>query len=245
MVLPAQPPEVRGWTVGRSGPCVAVPFVDDASPDTVAEATRRGMDVAELRIDRFADTGDDHVVAVAERFAAVPTIGTIRSRAEGGSWDGTDARRLELFELLLPHVGIVDIELSSTDLADRVVTAAHAAGRGVIVSFHDFEHTPSPQELGRTITTARDNGADVVKIATTVEANDDLRTLARVLVDHDDTDLIVIGMGPLGVPSRVLFPFLGSRLTFAAFGEPSAPGQLELDDLVEALRLVSPGDATR
>jgi 3-dehydroquinate dehydratase-1 len=59
-----------------------------------------------------------------------------------------------------------------------------------------------------------------------------------MLVERDDAGpgLIVIGMGDAGVASRVLFPALGSLLTYAAAGTQTAPGQLALDEAVALLR---------
>jgi 3-dehydroquinate dehydratase-1 len=43
-------------------------------------------------------------------------------------------------------------------------------------------------------------------------------------------------MGDAGVASRVLFPALGSLLTYASAGTQTAPGQLDLDEAVALLR---------
>ena len=219
---------------------VAASFTDAADEPSPEAAVARGMDAAEMRIDRFASPGTDHVLDQVRRFAGIPTIATIRSPTEGGGWDGDDDQRLALFQAVLPHVDAIDIELSSTPILDAVITAAHDAGRTAIVSHHDFTATPSTAHLRDVLTRAEDHGADVVKIATMVHTDRDLRDLAAFTIAHQDRSLIVIGMGPRGTPSRILFPFLGSRLTFAAAGRPTAPGQLSLDETTAMLRALSP-----
>lgn len=185
------------------------------------------------------------MVAQVRRFDARPTIATIRAATEGGGWDGDETRRLALYEAVLPWVGGLDVEASSTTIADRVVAAAKQQQRVAVVSFHDFERTPPEAELRSRIDAARSLGADVVKIATMAHHTADLRTLARILVDDHGVGLIVIGMGTLGAPSRLLFPFLGSRLTFAAVGRPGAPGQLPLDRMAATFAELSPAWAAR
>ncbi|HET8929852.1 MAG TPA: type I 3-dehydroquinate dehydratase, partial [Acidimicrobiales bacterium] len=226
-------------------PCVAVSFADDATDDEIAAATAAGMDIAEIRIDLFAADGVDHVVERVRRFGGVPTIATIRATAEGGAWVGEDARRLALYEEVVRLVGAVDVEASSTAICDRVIAAAHALGRLAIVSFHDFERTPPEAELVATIAQARDGAADVVKIATMAHDSDDLRTLARVLAHDHGVGLVVIGMGEAGAASRLLFPFLGSMLTFASAGRSTAPGQLPLAQMAATFTSLSSEYAAR
>ena len=212
-------------------PRIAVPFRDGNDAASVASAVELGMDIAELRIDQFANRETAAVAAEIEKFAAVPVLATIRSAAEGGKWSDSDEVRLALYQAILPSVAAVDIELSSTTIAAGIVSAAHAAGKPVVLSFHDFERTPPLDALNAFLRDAKDAGADVAKVAAMCNSQEDVRTLARFTIEHADQNVVVIGMGPIGVPTRVLFPALGSRFTFAAYGEGTAPGQLQLDEL--------------
>ncbi len=72
----------------------------------------------------------------------------------------------------------------------------------------------------------------MIKIATYINQPADLKILAKLLVDHSvPKQLIVVGMGELGKPSRVLFPYLGSFLTYAVFNNKIASGQLSLSEM--------------
>ena len=226
-------------------PCVAAPFDDRVTDEELGAAVTAGLDVAELRIDLFADATPDRVVATARRFAHVPTVATIRSAAEGGNWSGDDAERLALFRAVAPFVDALDVEASSTAIADAVVAAAHAADALAIVSFHDFDALPPVAELAERAGHAKQLGADLVKLAVRVTAPDELRELAAFTLDHRDLGLIVIGMGPEGVATRLFFPFLGSRLTFATAGRATAPGQPDLAETVRTLVRCSPAYAAR
>jgi 3-dehydroquinate dehydratase type I len=175
------------------------------------------------------------VLATLERFAGVPTLATIRHADEGGGFRGSEVERLALYRALVPRVDAVDVEVAA-EIAPPVIDAARDAGKLAIASFHDFAKTPAPAALDAVVARGRALGADVVKIAATVAGADDLRALARLLLAHEDAGLVVIGMGARGVASRVLFPLLGSLLTYAAADTQTAPGQLPLDDLVALQR---------
>ncbi len=229
-----------GLALDRSRPLVAAVFTDGSSARTIRRAQADGMDLAELRIDLFRDTSRRHVLGEARKFIGVPTIATIRSRVEGGAWQGSEPARLALFRAVVPSVSAVDIELGSAEIRDEVMATAHHALKPVIVSFHDFVDTPTYPELRRKLNAARAAGADVVKIATHTPDDRALTRLARLLVNHPGTPLVVLAMGPVGVKSRVLFPALGSLFTFASLTRQTAPGQLGLRQTRHALRLYYP-----
>ncbi|RIL07345.1 MAG: hypothetical protein DCC71_03275 [Proteobacteria bacterium] len=216
-------------------PRVAVPFTDSALRADVVDLGSRGLDVAELRVDLFGACETDAALAVLPVFSGVPKLATIRHADEGGGWKGSEAERAALYRALLPHVDAIDVEVRS-EIARDVVGAARRAGKLAIASFHDFGGTPAPRALEEVVERGRALGADVVKIAAAVAGDRDLRTLARLLLAHEDVGLVVIGMGERGIASRVLFPALGSLLTYAAAGTQTAPGQLPLDELVALLR---------
>jgi 3-dehydroquinate dehydratase-1 len=217
-------------------PRIAVPFRDDVTPKTVEAAKSLGMDLAELRIDLFTNREPAHVLHVITRFQGVPLLATIRSSAEGGQWNGPDADCLALIEAILPSVDAVDIELSSEAIVDVVIRAAHECRKPAVVSYHNFTTTPPLEQLQRIADTARDRGADIVKVATHCTTRDDLRTLTRLLLAQEDKPTVAIGMGPRGATSRVLFPALGSLFTFASHGEPTAPGQFSLEETRRLLK---------
>jgi len=215
---------------------VAVPFDDSPTRDAIEALRGRGLDLAELRIDSFAARDAGSVGAVAARFAGVPTLATIRIAAEGGGWTASEAERTKLFLALLGGVDAVDVELAAREVLAEVGPAARSAGRLVIASHHDFAATPPAAALADVVARAAAAGADVVKIAALVRGPDDVRALARVLLEPAAIGRIVIGMGDAGLATRVLFPALGSLVTYAHVGRATAPGQLPLDELVALLR---------
>jgi 3-dehydroquinate dehydratase-1 len=206
-------------------------------------------DAIEARIDLFADHSPQHVETVLRRLrgTGVPLIGTIRTAAEGGRWRAGEADRERLFAAILPLVEAVDVELTARALARRVARLAHAAGRTVIVSSHDFRRTPSAASLTGRVRAARALGADIVKLAVATEGPSDLARILGILVAHRRVPMVAVAIGRAGTLSRVFFPAAGSLLTYAfARGDaPSAPGQLALDDLQRDLARYYPGYRTR
>lgn len=210
---------------------------DEVRLDEILEAMALGLDAVEFRIDLFRSMSTESILNTIRRLAIPPTMATIRSAAEGGKWSGSDQERLQLIADVLPLVDSVDIESSSLSIVGDVVSGAKARGKTVILSHHDFSSTPSLNDLERIHATARNLGADIVKIAVFCNEVEDVRTLARFTLDHARDNIIMIGMGPHGACTRVLFPILGSLLTYTFLGEPTAPGQIGLADLQRFLDL--------
>jgi 3-dehydroquinate dehydratase-1 len=234
---------IRLGAVALSGiPRVVVGFDDRITSHDIDDAQAGGLDIAEIRVDQFRHYGHDYVLKKLDLFVGkIPTIATIRTKDEGGSWSGAEDARRALFEAMIPHVDAVDIELQSAEMLRIVGPQVKRAGKLLVVSFHDFSVTPELSELESIVHRAKAQDADIVKIATNVRDDADVRRLSSLLGSHADKDLVVIGMGGAGVKTRILFPALGSLMTFAsALGHHTAPGQLPYVEMFEILRKLYP-----
>jgi 3-dehydroquinate dehydratase-1 len=233
----------RAMKLGRIDLDGAIPIVaagfGSVDPSVLKDALAIGLDVAELRIDLYKDTGERAVLEEVAKFRGVPSIATIRMTSEGGQWTGSESARLSLFSAVVKSVDAVDVELRADIRAD-VARLAHDAGRLAVMSFHEFQHTPPLDALVSRVDEAVQAGADIVKIATFADNDRDVQTLARLLSMKHQSKLIVIAMGSHGTKSRVFFPALGSLITFASVGRSTAPGQLELDEMVDEMRAFYP-----
>ena len=226
-------------------PVVIAPFTDRTPPAALARAARQGLDLFEARVDLFQHPG---AVSTAKQLAAakklLPVLLTVRSAKEGGSYDRSEASRLELYGALLKGVSAIDVELAAEIRAD-VVAAAKKAKRLVVLSHHDFVRTPSERELDRVVTRGFDAGADIVKVAAQVTDDADCARLAALFTLYPGRALVVVGMGEHGKKTRIFFPALGSRFTFASLDRATAPGQLDLGATQRALALFYPDYAAR
>ncbi len=234
------PTRIGAVTLGTL-PRVAVTLIAEAHGRRARTAWRAGADLLEVRVDGFRRLEPAWVCRhlKAMRRAGLPLIATIRLRAEGGLRAVSEPARLALFKAVLPLVDAVDIE-SAAPIYREVARAAARAGKTLIASYHNLRVTPQDAVLDRVIRRAGRNGpAKIVKIATVVHGPADVARLSRLLLRHPR--LIVIGLGGAGAVTRVVFPLLGSLLTYGHAGVAAAPGQLPFMDVIAALRRYDPG----
>jgi 3-dehydroquinate dehydratase I len=221
-------------------PRIAVPL-SDVEVRYDAAAARPYADLFELRIDHFENRDLSSVCETCHEAAThgLPLLGTVRSAEEGGGIGLTESKRLQLFEAVVPVVDAVDIELGAPIRSD-VIALARKHGRPLIISYHNFDHTPADDNLVAMIEAAKEQGADVVKLAVTAQSMDDTDRLLGVLRAHRSIGLILVAMGAHGAMSRVFFPLVGSLLTYGFARSANAPGQVPAQTLFEELSRYSP-----
>jgi 3-dehydroquinate dehydratase-1 len=205
----------------------------------------RNVDLVEVRVDLFATPAIASWAAAGARLEAsgTPVLVTIRLAAEGGRWAGGEAERLALFREAAGIASWLDVEAASP-IAPDVTTLARAHGGTSVVSHHDFQRTPPPPELERILADCRAAGADLPKLATTVNGPDD-RAALLALAAAQAGRACVIGMSPSDADLRVELAARGSRLAYAYLDAPTAPGQPSAADLDARLRAASPVYAAR
>ena len=221
-------------------PRVAVSIKDSVAKNVIKDIEKYGVDIIELRIDQYASFQKEHVLDEVKKFKHFPTIATIRCRQEGGSWHKSEDERLELFKAVIPHVHAIDIELSSMQILPAVIKEAHRAKKIVIISYHNFDKTPDIGKLKKVFKKSKKFGADIVKIATLILKPQDMQQLAAFTIANAYQNIVTIGMGSFGANTRVLFPGLGSLITYAYIGEPAAPGQFDYRTTFDLMRKLYP-----
>jgi len=240
--------------LGPGRPAVCVPLTGATVDELTAEAAAIRADAAdlvELRIDRFAQVADEPAVrsAVAAVRATLdprlPILFTLRTAAEGGGAQPAPEALRSLLVLAagLEGVDAVDVEMAlPADLVGAVVDEAHAAGRPVVLSFHDLRATPARDAIVERLVRQHELGADVVKLACTPTSPEDVLTLLAATRDYASRPgalpAVTMAMGPLGVVSRLAGETFGSVLTFGTVGAASAPGQVDAARLRDALDLI-------
>jgi len=167
--------------------------------------------------------------------AKFPWIITARHSIEGGKNSMSSAARRDALSSLLPVAAIVDIEVRSLVSLQSVVQKAKDSRVPVLASFHDFKKTPSSARLREVIRQAEDCGADVVKIAAHTASPADVTRLLD-LFSTSRLPLALMGMGPLGMSSRVLLANCGSVLNYGWLHAPNVPGQWAAIELAKILR---------
>jgi 3-dehydroquinate dehydratase-1 len=165
----------------------------------------------------------------------VPAVVTCRE----GVYD--QARRQQLLLFAIDNgAAYVDVEIEA-DEGYRKAIVEHAKEKNckVIISYHNFENTPSSNELKDIISKSRNMGADIVKLITTAKNfNDNARVLSLY---ENEQDLICFAMGEVGKITRFACLFLGAPFTYASVscGKEAAPGQLAVKDIESMLRIMN------
>lgn len=224
-------------------PLITAVIVGRIEKRSIIKALKAGADMLEIRVDTFAGRAPEALAQGIKRLKGyegaekTPLILTCRAKAEGGVHEVSPKEKRQIFHTLIPLVHYIDIELSKSTTFKNIITEAKEAGVGVIISYHDFKGTPATARLEGLIKKGMALG-DIVKIAATVNSTAELKRLAKPLLNH--RRLIIIGMGPLGAASRVFFPLLGSLTTYGSITQSSAPGQMPVAELREALRKYGP-----
>jgi len=202
--------------------CVTVTGATTEEIRRARDAAETDADLVEVRLD-FVSRPDPAAALEGRR---KPVIVTCRPAREGGRFTGPESERLGILrDAFARGAEYVDVEWD----ADSVDLIRARRGRGVIVSRHLFAKASSdPADLMRDL---RTTGAEVVKLAVTVDSISDLTRLARAATDEPS---IVIGMGDAGIATRVLAARFHSRWTYA--GDEVAPGQVPAARLLQEFR---------
>jgi 3-dehydroquinate dehydratase/shikimate dehydrogenase len=186
-----------------------------------------GARLVELRLDYIAGPVNVRRL-IADRPS--PVIITCRRPADGGKWQGSEEQRT-----LLLRTAIAE-GVEYVDLEDDVAASVPRFGKTKrIVSFHDFRKTPDDLDAIHRRLTQCD--ADIVKIATMINHPGDNVRLLNV-TRRAKVPTIGMGMGDIGVPTRILAGKFGSPITYATFSQDRAlaPGQLGFEQMVNVFR---------
>jgi len=195
-------------------------------------------DIVEVRLDKTARPADWLERCVALQSGGKPVLLTVRLRSEGGEWENDDEKRLEIYRQGLHKLAAVDVELSSA-ICRPVAHEAERLKKATVISFHDFEKTPSLRKLCAIVRKAHSIGS-IAKVSTTIQQPSDVDVLRSLLGRRWEKPLCVIGMGRAWTKTRVLFPTLGSCLTYGYNDRPTAPGQMSAAELQRRLRRALP-----
>lgn len=247
---------VRGVEIGSGIPKICVPLAGDSPAAMIREAEKAAempCDLLEIRADHMLPSMyldidvDAKLIGDVRDITGKPVIYTLRTLDEGG-WAHLERREyLDHIRNISERtdVDIVDCEAFAGDMyyePDRMeimTDMAHANGKLMIMSSHDFDYTPDMEEIVRKYCAMDNMRGDILKIAVMPRKEEDVLALleaARVFSsDYSETDIIAISMGELGSTTRVCGGEFGSVITFASGVRSTAPGQMQADRLKQAL----------
>lgn len=224
--------------VRRNSTLICAPIMGDTVDRMllqIHDAKEQGADVVELRVDFLKNFNPNHDLQVLIQNSSLPTLVTFRPTWEGGQYDGDESkRRSALCRAMELGADYIDIELKVADEFFDLIGENRNTKTAVIVSSHNYQMTPSVEEIGNLVSRIQATGADIVKIATTATDITDCARILQVLT-HPQVPMIGLVMGERGLISRILCAKFGGYLTFGTLeqGAVSAPGQPTVKDLLD------------
>lgn len=245
--------KIKGIVIGEGMPKVCVPMIGRTEGDIIKEAyciKELNADIAEWRADFFENITDiDSVSHVLKRIRTVfndkPVIFTFRSAEEGGQKGINSSYYAELNETVAKSklADIIDVELFSKEKdIKEIVKVSHENNVFVIISNHDFNETPSMEQMVFRMQKEQEFGGDILKIAVMPHSEEDVLTLMSAVLmmkkKYSEHPIIAISMGAKGVISRISGEVFGSDISFGAAQNLSAPGQIPVQDLKNVLKIV-------
>ncbi|KAL8171321.1 LOW QUALITY PROTEIN: hypothetical protein V2J09_023125 [Rumex salicifolius] len=219
----------------------------DLMAHDVIKAKNLGADLVELRLDCLKSFDPQSDLPRLIGSSSLPTLVTYRPKWEGGSYDGDESYRLEVLKLAMEQgADYVDIEYKVAQEFNKYIHGRRPDKFKLIVSSHNYENTPSSEDLGNLVARIQSTGADIVKIATTALDVTDVARMFQVTV-HSQVPVIGLVMGERGLISRILGPKFGGYLTFGTLesGKVSAPGQPTLVELTDLYNFRQIGPQTK
>ncbi len=224
-------------TTRRSGKVVEPRLVAviSSGPDLAAAIALKDLpDLFELRLDSLSPiTGPDEQKISRLR---VPLIITARDPREGGTGNLSLECRRDLLERFLPRAKYIDVELRAAQKFKLLLAQAQKQKVCRILSYHNFESTPSLRSFRAKAKLAKTMGADVFKVATRTDTPAALGRLVDFLTNNRAGIAVsAMGIGILGPISRLLLAQCGSVLNYASVGRPNVEGQLSIALLRSAL----------
>lgn len=246
--------KVKNVTLGEGKPKICVPIVGITKEDILNQAKALQnveVDVVEWRVDWFEGVFEfekvkDVLVDLRKELKELPLLFTFRTSKEGGekSIENQEYVNLNKSVAATGLVDLVDVEVFTGDeYVKEVIKSAHESNVKVIASNHDFDKTPSKDEIVSRLIKMQDLGADIPKIAVMPTCKLDVLELLEATVimseQHANRPIITMSMAGKGVISRLCGEAFGSCLTFGSVAKASAPGQINVEELNKVLNIIN------
>jgi 3-dehydroquinate dehydratase/shikimate dehydrogenase len=208
--------------------CVALGFT---TPEKLLEQARRevqeGESFLEFRLDYLPDPYQG--VEVIRKFLAVwpdaTVLATCRRHQNHGHFNGSIEEQLHLLDAACAAgAKAVDLEIESAETAGPHLESLRTR-TALVVSYHNFESTPSMDAVIRRMLRVE---AWAYKVVTTARKPSDILRVLSCGRSQSRLRLVLLAMGEIGFPSRILSPAFGGIYTYAAplSAEGTAAGQV-------------------
>lgn len=248
-----KPITIKNLTIGTGQAKVCVP-VTGVSENDIMEQVKlikgSDADLIEWRADYSENVLDtDKLIKMLEyitnELSGLPIIFTLRTTQEGGLIDITPRDYCEMLYKVIDSqlADIIDVQfLTGDDIVKQIISYAHETDVKVLLSNHEFQHTPGETEIVSRLLKMQKLDGDILKIAVMPKSKKDVITLLSATEDmvtnYADRPVITISMEKEGLISRIAGEFFGSCISFGSVEEISAPGQIDAEELKNLLSVI-------
>ena len=234
---------VRDITIGEGSPKICAPVVEVTQEDILEEgeklALSKGVDLIEWRIDFYDESSD------ISKILQTASLLRFRTKNEGGNKEIEESAYKDMLIAISESgdIDMVDIEVYFMDEKNTKDIVKSLKKNVVVVgSYHDFDKTPSYDEIIKRLCFMKSQGVSIPKLACMPQNRHDVFTLMEATQDFVSKNVglpvITMSMGDYGKVSRVAGKSFGSAMTFGCLGKASAPGQINVDDLRAILNIL-------
>jgi 3-dehydroquinate dehydratase/shikimate dehydrogenase len=196
--------------------CIALGIPD---LERLLEQARReaeaGESFLEFRLDYLEDPeqGARAIRAFVDQYPDCIVLATCRRHQNHGKFNGSIEDEIRVLDLAVSAgAQAVDVEIESAEMAAAKLGVFRGRAR-LIVSYHNYETTPQLETL---LSRMMRIPADAYKVVTTARKPSDYGRVLGLPRAHPRTQMVILTMGELGFPSRVLSAVFGGIYTYAA-----------------------------
>lgn len=199
---------------------------------TEIQKALEGLEFAEIRIDKTNLAPAE----ITKLFSSskIPLVATCRPGTR------SDQERFEaLSAAIRGGASYVDFEKDSpSDLREKIIAQAREKNCRVILTYHNYEETPMKLVMMHIVDELFEEGANIAKIVCRVK---NIQECSRLLSLYEmKKNILALGLGEVGVVTRIIGPLLGAPFTYAALapGKETAEGQPDLGTLQTMFKLL-------
>ncbi len=241
---------VRDVRLGDDGPKICVPFTSQDERGLIAECAglaEETFDMVEWRADFYegitAPGEVCRVLGILREYLSCPILFTFRTEPNKENVPDDVYTSVCLEACASGNADLLDAELSRGEaVLAPILEAARRNHVYTVISCHNFESTPSEEELVASMVRMQELGCDIAKYAVMPQSPRDVMNLLSATLTmtekHSETPVITMSMGKTGVISRLTGSVFGSCITFGMVGRASAPGQINATKLGEILDIL-------
>lgn len=201
-----------------------LPIIKNTEAEVLQALKIKGFDFYEVWLDYIKGLEEKLITKMAKK----NTIFVLRRRSLEKQELALDLRK-QIISLLSKVKTFLDLDFL-TQHEELIFLKENNHRVKLILSFHNYKETPNLDFLKTVINKMKQYKPDIYKVSTFCQKEKDTLTLLQLLLWLKEQKLkfIVLGMGKLGLPVRILGTLWGNQINFTPLTtkEESAPGQL-------------------